>query len=218
MGGAPPPPQGFAPQGPKKPEKFAPLGAGFGRFGGGRGSALERGVGGLRTTTQGPNTADIPPPVPGPLSKGGTRGIGLGANQAPGAMSPPPADIRRRCWQPGPRRGWALIWHSGKSALIARRSRNGGSSQPPPSADCRASAGEGRRAIDLVSPVEGRSRCNGGTMAIHRWETSSVTPTKCVDARATSRRRRYAWEQAPMHCMRSMPMLGRSTDALGSTR
>ena len=52
MGGAPPPPHDFAPQGPKNRRNSALSGPDFGRFGGAEDQRRDRGVGGIQPTTQ----------------------------------------------------------------------------------------------------------------------------------------------------------------------
>ena len=78
MGGAPPPPLGVAPQGPKKPEKFGLLEAGFGRVDGPEDHAQRRGVGGSR-------------PLPDPALKGRP-----GAIWPPAVRGSPPAPFSER--------------------------------------------------------------------------------------------------------------------------
>ena len=51
MGGAPPPPHDFAPQGPKNRRNSAQKGPDFGRFGGAEDQRRDRGVGGIQPTT-----------------------------------------------------------------------------------------------------------------------------------------------------------------------
>ena len=93
MGGAPPPPLDFAPQGSKNPEKFDPLGSDFGGARTPRINVQTGGAGGSTTTTpirrQGgpagpgpPFSADL---EPGPGSRQSGRGL---AGDAPELICP----------------------------------------------------------------------------------------------------------------------------------
>jgi len=190
VGGAPPPPQDFAPQGSKNRRNSALLGPDFGGMQTPRIKVRRGGVGGIQATTPARRVrlGRVPATHRRASPQGEDQGIGLGRGlSGPGRSPPNPAGNPPEDHTLVPVRVLGDGAVTGESALIARRSRN----------SRQFSADTGLRS----TRVEHAWTMSVTTFSkqMHRRSRYVATSMLCMEqAPLHARFACYAWEIAPM--------------------
>ena len=196
MGGAPPPPQDFAPQGPKNRRNSARKRAGFWRYAGPEDQGPKRGGGGdpgHYPSSEGEAGAGSPAP-PTSFPEGGGSGNRPGTrSERTGSISPDPAGNPPEDPTLVPGRGLGDGAVTGESALIARRSRN--SRQFSADTGLRSTQVDHAWTMDSDNVVQ----TNASTLALRRDVDAMLGASSDASTR-------------------SVLCLGDSADASGSTR